>query len=107
METTSAIGYIGFRAEHVLMSPKDRTDGFVIEGEIITRESLGAENIYQIDSIWGRFRKTFLTALETDDHIKALIPYDQLYYFDLEGQRIRDISRHVQREKILVAGGGV
>lgn len=108
VETTSEIGYLGFRAEQVLMSPKDDTDGLVIEGEIITRESLGAENIYQIDSNMGTFFvKTFLTSLETDDHIKALIPYDQLYYFDLNGQRIRDISRHVQSERILVAGGGV
>ncbi|BFT73957.1 ABC transporter ATP-binding protein [Paenibacillus sp. P36] len=108
VEAASEIGYIGFRAEHVVMSPKDRADGFVMEGEIITRESLGAENIYQIDSHMGTFFvKTFLTALETNDHINVLIPYDQLYYFDLEGQRIRDISRHVQREKILVAGGGV
>lgn len=91
--TASKIGYIGFRPEHVVISTDDPTGGFVMKGEIITRESLGAENIYQITSSMGTFFvKTFLASLQTEDHIKAMIPYDKLYYFGQDGSRIRDIE---------------
>ncbi|UUZ95239.1 ABC transporter ATP-binding protein [Paenibacillus sp. P25] len=110
VETASKIGYVGFRAEHVLMSPKDRTEGLILEGEILTRESLGAENIYQIKSGPGIFFvKTFLEALETKDHIRVTIPYDRLYYFDTDGKRIRtyEMRQEAPERKTLVTAGGV
>ncbi|NHN34100.1 ABC transporter ATP-binding protein [Paenibacillus agricola] len=106
VETTAKIGYIGFRAEHVLMSAKEHAEGFAIEGEIITRESLGAEIIYQIQSAAGIFFvKSFLAPMETATHIKAVIPYNHLYYFDLDGRRIRGLE--VTQKPTLVTVGGV
>ncbi|NQX59753.1 ABC transporter ATP-binding protein [Paenibacillus qinlingensis] len=109
--TGSKIGYIGFRAEHVVMSPNNLSNGFVVNGEILTRESLGSENIYQIKSEMGIFFvKTFLSSLQTDNHIQIMIPYDKLYYFDPDGQRIRNIgetTHQARQEKILVTSGGV
>ncbi|TNJ65235.1 ABC transporter ATP-binding protein [Paenibacillus hemerocallicola] len=108
--TAAKIGYVGFRAEHGLVSAKDRTESFAIEGEIITRESLGAEHIYQIKSAAGIFfAKTFLAPMETEDRIKVTVPYERLYYFDLDGNRIRDLElpQKAPRNKELVAVGGV
>lgn len=87
-DSNAGIGYVGFRAEHVLMKPDEHTEGLWIEGEIVTRESLGAETIYQIKSKSGVFFvKTFLEPLETAVHVNAVIPYEHLYYFDPDGRR--------------------
>ncbi|MDR6550237.1 ABC transporter ATP-binding protein [Paenibacillus qinlingensis] len=121
VDSTSKIGSIGFRAEHVVMSPNERIDGFVVEGEILTRESLGSENIYQIKSEMGIFFvKTFLTSLHMENQVKTVIPYDKLYYFDQNGERIRHIERQktevlevgattkeTRQDTLLVAGSGV
>ncbi|XEC92923.1 ABC transporter ATP-binding protein [Paenibacillus tarimensis] len=107
LETPSPIGYLGFRPEHVLMkpNPNSEADGLIIEGEILTRESLGSENIYQIRSAIGVFFvKAFLTPLESASRVRMLVPYDRLYYFTPEGGRIRDIKATAPS---LAAVGGV
>ncbi|OXM86573.1 ABC transporter ATP-binding protein [Paenibacillus rigui] len=87
------VGYVGFRAEHVLMGSLNPREGLMLEGEVITRESLGAENIYQLRSASGVFFiKTFLAPLEMSDRIRVIVPYAHLYYFDSDGNRIRDIA---------------
>ncbi|MFE5317925.1 ABC transporter ATP-binding protein [Paenibacillus sp. NPDC056579] len=117
VESEANIGFVGFRAEHVLMNPKDHSEGLTVEGEIITRESLGAENIYQIHSAAGVFFvKTFLAPLVYEDHVKVVIPDHCLYYFDLDGKRIRgtEVPYHAAAKvqnsapnKTLVSVGGV
>ncbi|WP_223066323.1 ABC transporter ATP-binding protein [Paenibacillus caui] len=98
------IGYLGFRPEHVLMKQDLHREGFTLDGEIVTRESLGAETIYQIKSKAGVFFvKTFLEPMEMNSQIKVTIPYEQLYYFAPDGQRIRGIEA---REKSLSFVGG-
>ncbi|WP_199615997.1 ABC transporter ATP-binding protein [Paenibacillus alkalitolerans] len=107
LEAPADIGYLGFRPEHVMLGSTRYNEGFVIEGEVITRESLGAENIYQIKSKAGIFfAKTFLSPLETSSHIKAVIPYDHLYYFERHGQRVRGIQAR-ERSLVSVGAGGV
>ncbi|WP_248925094.1 ABC transporter ATP-binding protein [Paenibacillus hamazuiensis] len=114
VETQETIGHIGFRAEHALLSPKEPADGLAIEGEIITRESLGAEHIYQIKSAAGTFFvKTFLAPLETANHVRVVVPYRYVYYFDPNGGRIRGIGGLAENagsgkaaENKLVAVGG-
>ncbi|MFH5183938.1 ABC transporter ATP-binding protein [Paenibacillus sp. TAB 01] len=92
-EAKAAIKYIGFRAEHVITNLNELKEGLVVEGEILTRESLGSENIYQVQSAAGLFFvKTFLSPLLTASHMKVIIPYAQLYYFDSNGSRIRGIE---------------
>ncbi|MEF3305382.1 ABC transporter ATP-binding protein [Paenibacillus sp. GYB003] len=108
-ETAVKIGYVGFRAEHGLIGAKDRTIGLAIEGEIVTRESLGAEHIYQIRSAAGIFFvKTFLAPMETEDRIQVTVPYERLYYFDLDGNRIRlETPQKASWPKTLATVGGV
>ncbi|MDF2963632.1 MAG: transporter ATP-binding protein [Paenibacillus sp.] len=117
VENAAKIRDIGFRAEHVLLNPKEQTEGLAVEGEIITRESLGAENIYQIQSAAGIFFvKTFLAPLVTADRVKVVIPHNNLYYFGQDGNRIRGIevpdktaeqAMETTQNKTLVNVGGV
>ncbi|TDF97069.1 ABC transporter ATP-binding protein [Paenibacillus piri] len=105
-ETSPEIGYIGFRAEHVRMGLKEESAGMGILGEIMTRESLGAEHIYQIKSEAGPFfAKTFLAPLETADRIQVTIPYEHLYYFDRDGRRLHGVQP--AQTKTLAHIGGV
>ncbi|MBM7565003.1 ABC transporter ATP-binding protein [Paenibacillus sacheonensis] len=91
-------GYAGFRPEQALIGAGADSEGYEIEGEILTRESLGAENIYQIQSRNGVFFvKTFLAPLETMRHVKVTVPYDRLYYFGLNGERLRGVEASSKR----------
>lgn len=97
------VAYIGFRPEQGLLNPDDQAEGLVLQGEILIRESLGAENIYQIRSQAGLFFvKTFLKPLEGANHVKVVVPYDQLFYFSPDGDRVYDV---VIPARELVAGG--
>ncbi|WIV19919.1 ABC transporter ATP-binding protein [Paenibacillus polygoni] len=112
------IGHFGFRPEHAqLHDGYDlKGEGLRISGEIVTRESLGAESIYQIQSSFGMFSvKTFLTPLMMNNMVTVTIPYEQLYYFDLSGKRVRQAEYRAAAtpngtpaslELISVSGGG-
>ncbi|MCJ8014662.1 ABC transporter ATP-binding protein [Paenibacillus sp. KQZ6P-2] len=98
------VGYIGFRPEQGLMNPAQQVEGLVLEGEILTRESLGAENIYQIRSQAGVFFvKAFLKPLESADHVSITVPYNRLFYFGPDGERLYGAEIHAKH----VAAGGV
>lgn len=100
------LGYIGFRAERVRLSPNDGGAGFYLTGDIMTRECLGAENIYQIKSDLGVFFvRTFLEELETTNRVRACVPYEALYYFDPDGRRIRNTAA-IQDRLLGNVGGG-
>lgn len=99
------VGYVGFRPEQGLLNPDRPVEGLVLKGDILTRESLGAENIYQIGSDAGTFFvKTFLKPLEPADAVTVAVPHDQLYYFGPDGGRIYGAG---MQERALIAGGAI
>lgn len=106
LESAENVGYVGFRPEQALMGTSAKAaEGYAIEGEIVTRESLGAENIYQIQSRAGLFFvKTFLEPLENASRVTVTIPYEHLYYFTVNGQRHRGARARIKQ---LVTAGGV
>lgn len=104
IESGESVGYVGFRPEQALICTDNKLDGYVMEGEIITRECLGAENVYQIQSRAGAFFvKSFLEQLNPATHAAVIIPYEHLYYFGLNGERLRDVF--VRDERLATAGG--
>lgn len=104
LRTAAAVSYVGFRPEQALIGAGPDVEGYELEGEILTRESLGAENIYQIQARTGVFFvKTFLAPMATTRIAKVTIPYDQLYYFGLNGERLRGVEASSKR---LAAAGG-
>lgn len=106
VDSIADIEHVGFRPEQAHISGgSSELEGYVLEGEILTRESLGAENIYQIQSGSNIFFvKTFLAPLVIVNRVKITVPYDQLYYFGPNGERLRDIGVNMKR---LVAAGGI
>ncbi|SFT19078.1 ABC transporter ATP-binding protein [Paenibacillus sp. BC26] len=106
IQSSATIGRVGFRPEQALIGASDAVEGYDLIGEILTRESLGAENIYQIQSRSGIFFvKTFLAPLETAAHVKVTIPYEQLYYFGLNGERLRGVEARASAKHLATAGG--
>ncbi|MFC4808848.1 ABC transporter ATP-binding protein [Paenibacillus sp. GCM10023250] len=102
--SSAPVGFVGFRPEQALLGAAVDAEGYTLEGEILTRESLGAENIYQIRSDGGIFFvKTFLAPLETAARVRVTIPYDRLYYFGPDGERLRGVEMGARQ---LTAAGG-
>lgn len=87
-------GFIGFRPEVVSISSLATQDHhLVIPGEIITRETLGAEIIYQVKTSAGNCRvKSFLSSVEMSDRVYLSIELEHLYFFDQDQNRMRNIS---------------
>ncbi|MDR9855853.1 ABC transporter ATP-binding protein [Paenibacillus sp. VCA1] len=99
------VGYVGFRPEQGILNPDRPVEGLVLKGDIVTRESLGAESIYQIRSDAGMFFvKTFLKPLESADKVNVAVPYEQLFYFGPDGGRVHEAGVSA---KPLVAGGAI
>ncbi|MET3506443.1 ABC transporter ATP-binding protein [Halalkalibacter oceani] len=87
-------GYVGFRPEVVRLSGSSHHDNqLVIPGEIVTRETLGAEIIYKVKTAAGFCRvKQFQTNVEEATMIHLAIPLEKLYFFDKDGMRMRHVS---------------
>ncbi|GIO34813.1 MULTISPECIES: ABC transporter ATP-binding protein [Paenibacillus] len=99
------VGYVGFRPEQGILNPDRPVEGLVLKGDIVTRESLGAESIYQIRSDAGMFFvKTFLKPLESANKVNVAVPYEQLFYFGPDGGRVYGAGVSA---KPLVAGGAI
>jgi len=99
--------YVGFRPEHARLLPGSAdppSDGLAIAGSIITRESLGAEHVYQLRTTAGTcFVKQFLRPYAGGDFATAVVPHDRLYFFDGEGRRLRNL-RAASRPEPAAAG---
>jgi len=109
------IASFGFRPEHALFQAPAAVEGLRLDGMVLTRESLGAENIYQIQSSLGMFSvKTFLEPLTSDTLVTVTVPYERLYYFNSEGQRLRQLEVRrgeeistAQAPELVSVGGGL
>jgi sn-glycerol 3-phosphate transport system ATP-binding protein len=85
-------GYrFGFRSERAVLS-RDLTSsgGFTWRGRIITREMLGSETLYQVMIRQGSLMvKTFDEGFHAGEEITVSVSTPDLYFFDLNDQRIR------------------
>ncbi|PZE22820.1 ABC transporter ATP-binding protein [Paenibacillus xerothermodurans] len=98
--------YVGFRPEKAVINhAHDRKpDRLHIPASIVTRETLGAEIIYQMQSHAGTFHvKSFLQPLENATEVIVSVPHSDLFYFDSHGVRNREAEHYEARR--LVAGG--
>lgn len=96
--------HVGFRPEKAVFVHERKPDRLHIPATIITRETLGAEIIYQLQSKAGTFYvKSFLAPLERAAEVLVAVPYADLFYFDRDGNRHREAEAVEERK--LVAGG--
>lgn len=81
----------GFRPEKVKLIEDKNFEGITLEGDIITKEVLGAEVIYcvRVDSKYIMVR-TENDRLSVNECTNLYINKDDLYYFDKDGNRIYD-----------------
>ncbi|WP_127536888.1 ABC transporter ATP-binding protein [Paenibacillus illinoisensis] len=101
------IGQVGFRPEKATMTLENRPQSGLVHfpGRIMTRETLGAEIIYQLESALGFVSvKSFLKPLETASEVNITISMQDLYYFDRDGVRARQHERSEERELIVLGG---
>ncbi|MFD1738948.1 ABC transporter ATP-binding protein [Bacillus salitolerans] len=95
---------VGFRPEKV--SFEAISDGLTLNGKIVTRETLGSETIYQIETELGMFMvKSFTEPLSEGSNVSVNIRNQDLYYFDKLGNRMYDVRS--EREELAVVGGSV
>jgi len=85
----------GFRAEKVLLTNEPMATGFFVrKGEIVTREMLGSETQYQVGIPEGHLMvKTFDESFKAGDQVYVNVKDADLYFFDNEGNRIREADR--------------
>ncbi|KAF4326274.1 hypothetical protein G195_000103 [Phytophthora kernoviae 00238/432] len=79
------IGQLGFRPEKATMTTENRPQPGQLQfpARILTRETLGAEIIYQLESALGLVSvKSFLKPLESASEVYISVSMQDLYYFD-------------------------
>ena len=81
--------YVGFRPEHVSFQ-KTTGDGIRFEGKVITREMLGAEILYKLDTEYGSVQiKDYHVSDKHIDRVICWVEREKLCFFDRSEQRIR------------------
>ena len=93
LELQPEVGYIGFRPSKVkIYEEGDETkEKFVFKGSVLTREMLGSEVIYRIQTKMGVIAiKVFNDVeLEIEDEVKLSLAYKHMYGFDYNKDRIQ------------------
>ncbi|OPA79291.1 ABC transporter ATP-binding protein [Paenibacillus selenitireducens] len=108
-QVDESVHHIGFRPEKAVMTmdKKAAVGKLHIPARIVTRETLGAEIIYQLESTVGTFYvKSFLKPLETAVEVNVSVSYTDLFYFGQDGQRVRALEPTEVQERLVIAGGG-
>ncbi|MHA7583962.1 ABC transporter ATP-binding protein [Paenibacillus vandeheii] len=101
------IGQLGFRPEKATMTTENRPQPGQLQfpARILTRETLGAEIIYQLESALGLVSvKSFLKPLESASEVYISVSMHDLYYFDRGGVRARQHERAEVGELIVLGG---
>ncbi|QJC51089.1 ABC transporter ATP-binding protein [Paenibacillus albicereus] len=102
--------HVGFRPEHAAFAEPGsppRPGMLRLYGEIVTRESLGAEQICQLRLPTGTLAavKTFLQPLAPEGRAAIDVPAERLYAFGEDGRRLRETAPG-EAELALAAGEG-
>jgi len=99
---------LGFRPEKITISYEPQQDAYAVKGEILTREMLGSETLYKIQSGENIFMaKIDDSNFGMGDKVYIRVAAEHLYFFDAEGQRIRKPGNEALYEKLLNTAGGM
>ncbi len=93
---------LGFRPEKMYLQEIGE-EHIVIRADVVTKEMLGSETIYSLDSSYGTLMAKSEHEVEDNSSLKLSVPFSAMYLFGGDGQRIElDGSR---RQMIKEAGG--
>lgn len=94
------VSFVGFRPEKALINVEE-ISGIKMSGKINTRETLGSETIYQIQSENNKVLvKSFGSPIDIGTKVSITIPNNDLYFFDETGHRM-------DREKMSIQEGAI
>lgn len=85
------VKYIGFRPSKIHIGESNEKNKIVVNAVVLTRELLGSEIIYKVDSDLGKLAiKAFNSKrnLEIDDRIKINIEFTDIHHFNEKGSAI-------------------
>lgn len=89
--------FVGFKPEHALLVDEEWaiSNYVIMESEILTTETLGAETIYAVRNEAGMMNiKSFTEPITNTKKIHVAVAYDKLYFFDIAEERIRHSYSH-------------
>jgi sn-glycerol 3-phosphate transport system ATP-binding protein len=79
---------LGFRPEKVRLNSIDPADGINIPVTVQTKEMLGSEIIYSLDTPFGMIMCKSEEDVQTDSKITVSIAYDSMYLFGADTMRL-------------------
>lgn len=97
---------IGFRPEKMYLHAIEE-EHVVIKAEVVTKEMLGSETIYSLNSQYGTLMAKSELEVPDDSKLKLAIPFSSMYLFDEEGKRIKmgeELKQLIQKN---ITGQGV
>jgi sn-glycerol 3-phosphate transport system ATP-binding protein len=82
----------GFRPESVVVGTEPGSFHYTAKGEIITREMLGAETIYQVKTTEGQafMVKCLEDEFHVDQEVYLGVPADKLFFFGADEKRVEE-----------------
>ena len=97
LKLSQDVGYIGFRPSKVKFIDQkyeSKANDFKFKGQVITREMLGSEIIYRMNTDFGVINvKAFSdTDLQIDDEVELVLAYDNIHFFD-QNKEYRTIKK--------------
>lgn len=99
--------YVGFRPEQAAIVHEKKPGCLHFPAVITTRETLGAEIVYQLRSGAGPlYVKSFLKPLEQEADVYVSVPHSALYFFDRNGERNRRAKLPEAGPMAMAAAGG-
>ena len=92
---------LGFRPEKVRLNSIDPADGINIPVTVQTKEMLGSEIIYSLDTPFGMIMCKSEEDVQTDSKITVSIAYDSMYLFGADTYRI-PFTEELKKEIVCV-----
>lgn len=93
LQLAQEVSYIGFRPSKVKIykEQEETKEVFTFAGTVLTKEMLGSEIIYRVQTSMGIVSiKVFNDVeLEMDEVVKLSLAYKNMYYFDINKNRIQ------------------
>jgi sn-glycerol 3-phosphate transport system ATP-binding protein len=94
---------VGFRPKKTRLLPRSAPlgAGLGIPGTVTVKEVLGGDFLYLIDTSVGRFKVKTEDEVEYNDAVNLQLLDDNLFYFDVQEQRIYDSGRCAECRALL------
>ncbi|MCQ6562637.1 ABC transporter ATP-binding protein [Paenibacillus mendelii] len=98
---------LGFRPQRARFTMPERFQGVVLPGEIMTCETLGMDSLYHVRTTMGTILVKSEEEREFGDNVSVYVAEQDMFFFDMHEQRIRDAGRILQLTQSILLKEGV